>query len=673
MNKQKAKEKIEKLRSEINHHNYKYYIEHKPEINDFQFDALMNELQDMEHKFPEFYDPNSPTQRVGEDINKEFEQAEHKYPMLSLGNTYSKEELNAFNTRITKSIKDKIEYICEFKYDGVAISLTYKHGRLDRAITRGDGNAGDIVTNNIKTINTIPLALHNNDYPDEFEIRGEVFMPRDGFDRFNEERKKKGGEVFANPRNATSGSLKLQNSSMVAKRPLDCFLYQVLGEELPYQSHYENVMKAREWGFKIPDVIRKYEDFEQVFDFIEEAGNMRGKLNYDIDGVVIKINDYGQRERLGITAKSPRWAIAYKFKAERVETGLKSVDFQVGRTGTVTPVANLEPVLLSGTTVKRASLHNQDQIELLDVRIGDTVYVEKGGEIIPKIVGVNKEKRPKDSKKIQFVEHCPACNEKLVRPKGEAAHYCPNENGCPPQIKGKIEHFVSRKAMNIGAAEATIEALYDKGLINTPADLYSLKKEQLLKLDRFADKSAQNLVDSIKKSKQVPFPKVLYSLGIKYVGEALAKKLAIRFKSIDNIRNANYDELISMDDVGEQIAKSIIQYFNKESNIHIIEKMKETGVKMHIEEEETSGGKEQVLQGLTIVISGTFQHHSRNELSNIIEQYGGNNTSSVSGNTDFLLAGENAGPKKINKAKELNIPVISEDDFFKKFSLEMHA
>ncbi len=668
MNKNEAKEKIEKLRSEINLHNYKYYIEHNPGISDFQFDSLMNQLQDMEREYPEFQDPNSPTRRVGEDINKEFEQAEHKYPMLSLGNTYSKEELNAFNTRVTKIIKEKIEYVCEFKYDGVAISLTYKNGQLERAITRGDGNVGDVVTNNIKTIKTIPLTLQNNDYPGEFEIRGEVFMPRDGFEKFNKEREKNGGEVFANPRNATSGSLKLQNSSLVAKRPLDCFLYQVLGENLPYDSHYENVMKAKEWGFKIPDVIRKYEDFEQVFEFIEEAGDSRGKLNYDIDGVVVKINDFGQRERLGLTAKSPRWAIAYKFKAEQVETKLKSVDFQVGRTGAVTPVANLEPVFLSGTTVKRASLHNQDQIELLDARIGDMVHVEKGGEIIPKIVGVNKDKRANDNKQIQFVEYCPACNEKLIRPRGEAAHYCPNENGCPPQIKGKIEHFVSRKAMNIGAAEATIEALYNKGFIKTPADLYSLKKEQLLELDRFAEKSARNLINSIKESKHVPFPKVLYALGIKYVGESLAKKLATRFKSIDNLRDASYDELIAMNDVGEQIAKSIIQYFNKDSNNQIIEKMKNSGVKMYIEEQELPAEKEQPLKGLTIVISGTFQNHSRNELSDMIEQYGGNNTSSVSNKTDFILAGDNAGPKKLNKAKELNIPVISEDEFFKKIS-----
>ncbi len=668
MNKNETKEKIEKLRSEINLHNYKYYIEHNPEISDFQFDSLMNQLQDMEREYPEFQDPNSPTQRVGEDINKEFEQAEHKYPMLSLGNTYSKEELNAFNRRVTKTIKEKIEYVCEFKYDGVAISLTYKNGQLERAITRGDGNVGDVVTNNIKTIKTVPLTLQNDDYPEEFEIRGEVFMPRNGFEKFNKEREKNGGEVFANPRNATSGSLKLQNSSLVAKRPLDCFLYQVLGENLPYDSHYANVMKAKEWGFKIPDVIRKYEDFEQVFEFIEEAGNLRGKLNYDIDGVVVKINDFGQRKRLGLTAKSPRWAIAYKFKAEQVETELKSVDFQVGRTGAVTPVANLEPVFLSGTTVKRASLHNQDQIELLDVRIGDMVYVEKGGEIIPKIVGVNKDKRTNDSKQIQFVEHCPACNEKLVRPRGEAAHYCPNENGCPPQIKGKIEHFVSRKAMNIGAAEATIEALYDKGFIKTPADLYSLKKEQLLELDRFAEKSARNLIDSIKESKHVPFSKVLYALAIKYVGESLAKKLATCFKSIDNLRDASYDELIAMNDVGEQIAKSIIQYFNKDSNNQIIEKMKNSGVKMYIEEQELPGEKKQPLKGLNIVISGTFRNHSRNELSDMIEQYGGNNTSSVSNNTDFILAGDNAGQKKLNKANKLNIPVISEDEFFKKIS-----
>lgn len=661
MDAQEAKKRIDRLRELINTHNYKYYVLNQPEISDFEYDSYMNELIQLEEQFPEFQDPNSPSRRIGADLNQEFEQAYHAYPMLSLGNTYSYQELTEFYNRITKSIKEPLEYVCEFKYDGAAISLTYVNGRLERALTRGDGEKGDIVTNNIKTIKSVPLVLYGDDYPQKFEIRGEVFMPHDGFQQFNEERKKKGLEPFANPRNAAAGSLKLQNSSFVAQRPLDCFLYFVLGENLPYASDYENVLKAKEWGFKIPDVIRKYDRFEAVFPFIEEAYQMRDNLNYDIDGVVIKVNDYDQREQLGMTAKSPRWAIAYKFKAEQVATRLNSIEFQVGRTGAVTPVANLEPVFLAGTTVKRASLHNADQIALLDVREGDEVYVEKGGEIIPKIVGVNKEKRPSDSKPITFIEFCPECGTPLQRPEGEAAHYCPNENGCPPQIKGKIEHFISRNAMDIGAAKATTEMLYNKGLVKNPADLYALTKPQLLQLDRFADKSAQNLLDSIEASKKVPFNRVLYAIGIKYVGQALANKLAARFKSMERLRNATYEELIAMDDVGERIAKSILDFFSKTSNQQIIDRLQQAGVQMETEEHEENR-QSRALEGKKLVISGTFEHYSRSQIQKLIESCGGQSTSSVTSNTDYLVAGEKPGPKKINQAQELQIPVISEQE-----------
>jgi DNA ligase (NAD+) len=661
MTKDEARKKIQQLREKINKHNYNYFVLNKPEISDFEYDTLLNELINLEKQYPEFGDENSPTQRVGSDINKEFEQAGHKYPMLSLGNTYSQEELNEFNNRITKTIKEKIEYVCEYKYDGAAISLTYRDGRLARAITRGDGTRGDVVTENVKTIKSVPLVLRGNDYPKEFEIRGEVFMPRDKFAQFNEQRKANGAEPFANPRNAAAGTLKIQNSSIVAKRPLDCFLYYMLGEGLPFDTHYENVLKAKDWGFKVPGEIRKYNNFEGVFEFIEEADKKRNSLDYEIDGVVIKINDYKQRNRLGTTAKIPRWAIAYKFKAEQVETKLVSVDFQVGRTGAITPVANLQPVHLAGTTVKRASLHNADQIALLDARVGDSVFVEKGGEIIPKIVGVNKEKRPKDSKPIEFVEKCPECGTNVLRPPGEAAHYCPNENACPPQIKGKIQHFVSRRAMDIGAAEATVEALYNKGFIGTPADLYTLKKEQVLQLERFADKSADNLLKSIEKSKNIPFPRVLYALGIRFVGETVAKKLAFRFKSINNLVDAGFDGLIAVDDIGERIARSIVEYFRKGSSRRIIEKLKQAGVKMEIEIEQQE--IENRLDGKHIVISGTFAKYSRDALKEMIERFGGKNTSSISSNTDYLVAGENMGPKKRKQAEELNVPIISEDAF----------
>lgn len=658
MDKKEAKERIDQLRKTINDHNYKYYVLAQPTISDFEYDSLINELIELEKKFPEFQDKNSPTQRVGSDINKEFVQVRHKYPMYSLSNSYSKEEVDDFETRIKKIVDEPIEYACELKYDGVAISITYRNGNFYQAITRGDGEQGDDVTENIKTIRSIPLKLQGTDYPEEFVIRGEVMFPHEGFEKLNEEKKKNGEQPFANPRNAAAGTLKLQKSAKVAERPLDCFFYALAGENLPSGKHYESLVKAKEWGFKISGQLQKCQNIDEVFEYINYWDKERENLSYDIDGVVIKVNSFDQQEELGFTAKSPRWAIAYKFKAEQAETTLESIDFQVGRTGAVTPVANLKPVQLAGTTVKRASLHNEDQIKLLDVRINDSVYVEKGGEIIPKIVGVNKEKRPADSKPIEFIKNCPECGSELV--KIDARHYCQNETGCPPQIKGKIEHFVSRGAMDIGAAEATIEALYNKGYINDVGDLYKLRKEDLLNLERFADKSAQNLIDSIKISKNVPFQRVLYALGIRFVGATVAKTLAKHFKSIDNLANATYDQLIKIDEIGERIATSIIDYFRNERNKEIIKKLKDAGVNMEALEETESPN---LLDGKKIVISGTFEKYSRDELKSMIEKYGGKNTSSVSSNTDYLLAGENIGPKKLEKARKNGVAIISEEDF----------
>ncbi len=666
MDKKQAKERIEQLRKELTEHNYRYYVLAQPTITDFEYDKLMEELNALEEKFPEFKDKNSPTQRIGSDINKEFTQVRHKYPMYSLSNTYSEDEVKDFETRIKKTLSNSIEYVCELKYDGVAISITYKNGLLEQAITRGDGIQGDDVTENVKTIRSIPLKLRGSDYPEEFVIRGEILLPHNGFEKLNKEKEQKGEAPFANPRNAAAGTLKLQKSALVAKRPLDCFFYALVGENLPFHKHYEDLSKAREWGFKISGQLKKCQNIDEIFDYINYWDHERHNLSYDTDGVVIKVNDYRQQEQLGYTAKSPRWAIAYKFKAEQVETVLESISYQVGRTGAVTPVANLNPVRLAGTTVKRASLHNEDQIKLLDVRLHDTVYVEKGGEIIPKIIGVNKEKRPKDSEKIEFIKKCPECNTELV--KIDARHYCPNENGCPPQIRGRIVHFVSRRAMDIEAAEATIEALYNQGLINDLSDLYNLKKEEVLKLERFAEKSAQNLIDSIQASKEVPFPRVLYALGIRFVGETVAKTLARHFKDIDRLGNASYEELTAVPEIGDRIALSIQDYFNDQKNISIIEKLKDAGVNLEIQDDsEKSSGK---LENKTFVISGTFQQFSRDQLKQIIEEQGGKTTSSLSSKTDYLVAGENMGPKKRNKANELNIPIISEDKFVNMISEE---
>jgi DNA ligase (NAD+) len=563
---------------------------------------------------------------------------------------------------VRKVIGDDFEYVLEIKYDGVAISLSYEKGKLKYALTRGDGEKGDLVTDNVRTIRSIPLQLRGKDWPDEFEIRGEIIIPRKQFEKMNEQRISAGEEPFANPRNAASGTLKIQNSSIVARRPLDCFLYHILGAGLPYDSHYENLIKAREWGFKVPDYLKKVRGIDGVIEFITFWDTERKKLPFGIDGVVIKVNSYKHQRSLGFTAKSPRWAIAYKFQAEQALTKLISIDLQVGRTGAITPVANLEPVFLAGTTVKRASLHNADQIELLDIRVGDSVYVEKGGEIIPKIIGVNHDLRPPGTVPFSFPPDCPDCGTPLIRNEGEAAHYCPNEYGCPTQIKGRIEHFISRRAMDIGAAEATIDLFYKNGLIKDAADLYELKADQLVHLERFAEKSAMNLIKSIEDSKKVPFDRVLYALGIRYIGETVAKKLARHFRSLDKISFATLDELLMVDEVGDRIAGSIIEYFKDPVHRDIIERLTKAGLQFSIADDEMRPASEN-LKGLTFVISGTFTDHSRDELKEMIIMNGGKNAGSVSSATDYLLAGENAGPAKLEKARNLKIPVISEKDF----------
>jgi DNA ligase (NAD+) len=662
MNRTDAGKRIEELRKLIEYHNNLYYVLSKPEVSDFEYDMLLNELITLEKKFPEFSDENSPTRRVGSDINRDFIQMEHRYPMLSLGNTYSREELVDFDKRIKKTIGDDFEYVAEIKYDGVAISLAYENGKLRHALTRGDGEKGDLVTDNVRTIRSIPLHLQGKDWPSEFEIRGEIIIPRKQFEKMNEQRIAAGEEPFANPRNAASGTLKIQNSSLVAKRPLDCFLYHILGSGLPFASHYENLVKAREWGFKVPDYLKKVRGIDGLMEYISFWDNERKKLPFDIDGVVIKVNSYKYQQLLGFTAKSPRWAIAYKFQAEQAITKLISIDLQVGRTGAITPVANLEPVFLAGTTVKRASLHNADQIEMLDIRIGDSVYVEKGGEIIPKITGVDHSLRPPDTIPFRFPPNCPDCGTSLIRNEGEAAHYCPNEFGCPTQIKGRIEHFISRKAMDIGAAEATIDLFYRKGLIKDVADLYSLTFDHLVHLERFAEKSAKNLIKSINDSKTVPFDRVLYALGIRYIGETVAKKLARHFGSLDKLSSASMEELLTVEEVGERIAGSITDYFKNPVHLDIIERLKKAGLKFSMSEKETRLESDS-LKGLTFVISGTFSEHSRDEVKDLIIRHEGKNASSVSSATNYLLAGDNAGPAKLEKARSLKIPVISEKDF----------
>ncbi len=656
------KQRINYLREQLAHHNYLYYVKAQPEISDYEYDVLIKELQELETTHPEFFDPNSPTQRVGSDINKEFKQVRHKYQMLSLSNTYNEGELRDFDQRVRKLIGKSPEYVCELKFDGTAIGLSYENGVFVRAVTRGDGVSGDDVSDNVRTIKSIPLKLRGNDYPAEFEIRGEIFMPRKVFEELNKQRIEAGEEPYINPRNTAAGSLKLQNSAEVAKRKLDCYLYYMLGEKLPSDSHFENLQYAKKWGFKISEHIKLAQNIDEVLEYIHYWEEHRKNLAYDIDGIVIKVDSLALQNQLGFTAKSPRWAISYKFLAERVATKLLSVDYQVGRTGAITPVANLEPVFIAGTTVKRASLHNADQIELLDLHINDTVFVEKGGEIIPKVVGVDKENRPDDAQKITYITHCPECGTELVREEGEAKHYCPNEFACPPQIKGKIEHFISRKAMNIdGLGAETIDLLFDNSLVRNIADLYELKKEQLIPLERMGEKSAENIIKGIEASKQVPFHRVLYALGIRYVGEAVAKKLAEHFENIDALAAASFDDLIAVDEIGEKIAESVMDYFAAEHNQKLIERLKKYGLQFVAENE--GNKKSDKLKGLNIVISGVFQKHSRDEYKELINLNGGKNTSSISKKTDFLLAGEKMGPAKLEKAKKMGVKIINEDEF----------
>lgn len=660
-----VKEQIEALRSELEQHNYNYYVLSAPTISDKEFDEKMKELQDLEAAHPEYYDSNSPTQRVGSDLSKEFEQVQHRYPMLSLGNTYSEEEVRDFYERTERSLNEPFEIVAELKYDGTSISLWYEKGRLVRAVTRGDGSKGDDVTANVKTIRSVPLRLRGNDYPEEVEIRGEILLPWAEFDRLNKEREEQEEPLFANPRNAASGTLKQQNPAIVAARKLDAYLYYVLGEHLPADTHYGNLEAARRWGVKIPDVIKVCHNLQDIFDYIHYWDTERKNLPVATDGIVLKVNSLRQQKNLGFTAKSPRWAIAYKFQAERAETRLNSVSFQVGRTGAVTPVANLEPVLLAGTVVKRASLHNADIIEGLDLHIGDPVYVEKGGEIIPKIVGVNTEARTMMiGEKVRFITRCPECKTPLVRPEGEAAHYCPNDSGCPPQIKGRIEHFVTRKAMNINIGPETVEDLFNVGLVKNIADLYDLRITDLLTLERWAEKSARNLMNSLRESKAVPFERVLYALGIRYVGETVAKRLASSFHSIDRLMEASFEQLVDVDEIGDRIAQSVVAYFSDAENRQIVERLRAQGLQMEVSEEVLANRSER-LKGLTFVISGTFTQHSRDEYKAMIEQHGGKNTGSVSGKTSYILAGENMGPAKLEKAAKLGVRIIREDEFLK--------
>ncbi len=682
MNGIEAKQKIERLTRELQEHNYRYYVLAQPVISDYEFDLKLKELEKLEKQFPQYRLPDSPTMRVGGEPTKEFSTVKHKYPMMSLSNSYSIGEIVEFDNRIKKLTGKSPEYVCELKYDGLSISLIYEKGLLIRAVTRGDGIRGDDVTNNVKTIKSIPLRLRGN-FPDELEIRGEIFMPHKEFDRLNREREEIGESPFANPRNAAAGSLKLQDPAEVAKRNLDCYLYYIPHDLEGINTHYQSMRYAASLGFKVSKYMALCKNIDEIKEYINDWEKGRKNLPFDIDGIVIKVNDIRLQKELGYTAKSPRWAIAYKFKAERAETTLLSIDYQVGRTGAVTPVANLKPVLLAGTTVKRASLHNADIIKALDVRIGDTVFVEKGGEIIPKIVGVNLQKRPEGAKPVEFIKNCPQCGTPLIRKEGEAAHYCPNEDGCPPQIKGKLEHFISRKAMNIDSlGEGKIEMLYDHGLVKNIADLYDLTYDKLIGLEKiipagdgkkekkisFREKTVQNILKGIEQSKTVPFTRVLYALGIRYVGETVAKKLANHFKSIDNLIRASFDELVAVEEIGEKIAESVINYFKKEEHIKIIERLKEKGVKLEIKDDGSTSVYENKLQGKSFVVSGVFKNYSRDEIKALIERYGGKNTSSISSKTDYLLAGDKMGPSKKEKALKLNIPVISEEDFEKMIS-----
>jgi DNA ligase (NAD+) len=655
---------IAALRKELEKHNYNYYVLDNPTISDYEFDMKLKELEALEAAHPEFFDPNSPTQRVGGQITKNFTTVAHKNRMYSLDNSYSKEDLLDWEKRIEKILgTSQVAYTCELKYDGASINLTYENGALKSAVTRGDGVQGDDVTTNIKTIRSIPLHLHDDTLAD-FEIRGEIILPLDGFNKMNKERVEAGEDPYRNPRNTASGSLKLQDSTEVANRPLDCLLYHVVANYNPFKTHDEALQFASKAGFKIPNTYKVVHSVDEIFEYINFWDTERHKLPYETDGVVVKVNSIAHQEELGYTAKSPRWAIAYKYKAEQKSTVLESISYQVGRTGAITPVANLAPIELAGTIVKRASLHNADQIAKLDIRVNDTVFVEKGGEIIPKVIGVDLSKRPDDSTPTQYIAHCPECNTELIRKEGEAQHYCPNEYGCPPQITGKIQHFISRKAMDIeGLGAETVELLYKQGLIQNYADLYELKEEQIIPLERMAEKSAENMVKGIEKSKEIPFERVLFALGIRYVGETVSKKLARHFKSIDRLMEASFDELIQVDEIGDKIAQSIIIFFDDEQNRAIVERLKKYGVQLELSAEVLENQKD-TLQGKTFVVSGVFEKISRDDLKKSIENNGGKVSSSISKKTDYVIAGDNMGPSKRVKAEELGIPIISEDDYF---------
>lgn len=657
-------ERIEHLRRELHEHNHRYYVLNQPIISDQDFDFLMHELQDLESRHPEMADPNSPTQRVGNDLNQQFQQVEHRYPMLSLANTYNEADVREWFEQVSKGLEgQEFEVSCEMKYDGLSISLTYEDGRLVRAVTRGDGVKGDDVTQNVKTIRCIPLVLSNGTYPANFEIRGEILMPWDSFNRLNAEREDVGEQPFANPRNAASGTLKSQNSRVVAERGLDAYLYYLLGENLPHDGHYENLQECASWGFKMSQGVKKVSTLEGVMAFISYWDKERKNLPVATDGIVLKVNSLRQQRQLGYTAKSPRWAIAYKYKAERACTPLIEVTYQVGRTGAITPVANMEPVALAGTTVKRATLNNEDFIRAFDLHLGDHVYVEKGGEIIPKIVGVNVELRKADATPVTFITHCPECGAELIRYEGEAAHYCPNDSGCPPQIKGRMEHFIARKAMNImSLGPESIEDYFNRGLCRNIADLYALTPYMITGGNENRIVSARKVIDSIEQSKQVPFERVVFALGIRFVGETTAKLLARHFKNIDALMSAGIEELMDVEGVGQVIAESVIRYFHDEQNRSIVERLREQGLQMQLTEKQMSKTSD-VLNGMSVVISGVFQHHSRDEYKAIIEQHGGKNVGSISGKTSFILAGDNMGPSKLEKAAKLGVKIMSEDEF----------
>lgn len=661
-------QKITSLRDELREHNYKYYVLDQPSISDFEFDMKLKELQKLEEQHPEFYDPTSPSLRVGGAVTKNFETVVHEHRMYSLDNSYSKEDLEDWEKRIQRILGDvQVEFTCELKYDGASISLTYEEGQLVRAVTRGDGFQGDEVTTNIKTIKSVPLQL-KGDYPQKFDIRGEIILTLEGFAKMNQERIEAGEDPYMNPRNTASGSLKLQDSALVAQRPLECLLYSITGNNLGIKTQFEVLEKARQWGFKVPTVAKLCKSTQEVMQFVDYWDTNRHSLPYETDGVVVKVNSIQHQEELGYTAKSPRWAMAYKFKAEQVSTVLNEITYQVGRTGAITPVANLEPVLLAGTTVKRASLHNADQIAKLDVREGDTVFVEKGGEIIPKIIAVDFTKRSTDSKPTEYITHCPECGTELIRKEGEAQHFCPNDTGCPPQITGRIQHFISRKAMDIeGMGSETVELLFKEGLIANYADLYTLNKEQVMPLERMAEKSAENLVNGVAASKSIPFERVLFALGIRYVGETVAKKLAKAYKNIDALMVATQEELIAVDEIGERIAESVIRFFADSSNVELVDRLKSYGLQFSLSEEQLENQTDK-LKGQTFVVSGVFESISRDDLKKLIEDNGGKVASSISSKTSFVVAGDNMGPSKKTKAESLGVPIISEQEFMKKVS-----